>query len=171
MSHLYPGVGQGHAIGVHPVERVGRQRAGHGAAGEHGGGKARSFLITERDDLDRKGHVPTSALQRIDGLDCQHHAKRPIITPAIAHAVEVAADQQHRRCWISALIPPDQIGGRIAPDLHPRFGHPARQRGLCFDIGGGQISAIEPAGQIGIRRHAQRLTPGNGARATGGDRT
>jgi hypothetical protein len=72
----------------------------HRPAGQHRSGEARSLLVAERIDFDREGHALAGVAQRRDRFDAEHDPERPVIAAAVAHAVDMAADDQGRQLGI-----------------------------------------------------------------------
>ena len=158
-------VGERDAVWVADVQRLNRERSGHRAAGEHGGGEARAFFIAECDDFDGEGQAAVFSMERGDAFDAQHNAERAIIGPAIAHAIKVAADDQRGRAGCCAFIPADQIGGGIDVDGHSGLSHPIADLRSGGVVGRGEIAAIEAAGHIAVGRDSEKITAGGGTGA------
>ena len=166
-------VGHGHAGAVGHAIEIGRiEHAGDGAAGEHRGREARAFLVAEGDHLDRERQPPPGGVQRGHALDAQHHPERAVVAAGIAHAVDMAADQQRRRAGCVGFVAADQVGGRVDADRHAGLAHPVGHRLLRGAVGGREPGAVQAGLAVAVGRRAEGIAAGDGALAggTGGRR-
>ena len=108
-------------------------------------------------------------MEGLDAFEAEHHAQRPIISAAIAHRVDVRADQQRRRPGRLALVPTDQVADRIQSDRHPGRHHPGLQPLEGVPMGGGQVRAVEELLFLAERRDAENVAARDGSAAHVGD--
>jgi hypothetical protein len=80
-------------------------------------------------------------IQRRDRLDPEHHTKRPVVRPAVAHGIEMAADHQRRGTRNRAFVAADEIGGGVGAHRHAGGLHPPAKRALRGGVSRRQVSA------------------------------
>ena len=128
-------------------QRIRRQDAERRAAAEQAEAEPDRFLAAEGGDGDVRGRGEARGVQGRDGGERRDHARRPVVVAAMAHAVEMRADQDARRRAIRARPGHGEVAGGVLRHLEPEAPRlPDRERM------GGVLALIE-----GVARDAGRV--------------
>ena len=109
------------------VERGLRIGPGERARAGERGPKTNAFLVAEADDFDRVLQPLAALAERLDDGERGQRAVIAVVTPGVAHRVDMRAQHQSRRARAPSLIARDHVAGGVDPRLEPRLGAPADQ--------------------------------------------
>src|SRR5258708_13652213 len=108
-------LGEGHAVGVAPLQERPVEPSDQGATREEAGLEARALLVGEGGDLDRYREALLATGELADARDGHEDAEDAVVLAAVANRVEVRPEEQRLRPRRGPPVPP-----HAAPDpVHP----------------------------------------------------
>lgn len=129
-----------------------------------GGKREPSSFVAESDDIDGERQPALLCMQRSDALDPEQDAEWAVVAPGIAHAVQMAADQQRWRVWLCTGVMADQGAERIDAHLHAGRLHPHADLFHRGAVGRAKPATEQSGSGVARRRNAQRIAARHGTR-------
>src|SRR5207237_4705952 len=107
----------GEAVVAAAVERRALETADERAAREEARVEARALLVGERGDLDRDAKALAAAVELRDARDRHQDAEHPVVLAAVAHGIEMRAEEQRLRAR-DTFVAADDASHGIDTHLH-----------------------------------------------------
>ncbi len=111
--------------------------------------KRKSLFVGKGENIDGKRRPAARHPHRSIGLDGHQDAEQAVVAAGIAHAVEVAPEQQRRSVRVAAVESAAQVADGVDTGLHPRVVHPSGERLPGGERRRGAIRPGDAAGLLG----------------------